>query len=349
MDLGEREQQAGQLLAALDDAEFGRLLDRVGGVEAGIGKADDLGLGALRLQQEGGEVRGVERNADRADHLAALGLDEIAGVFLERIAERVVGGHEEPAIAAGFHQRAAGAERQRVGIVGPVETVGLAGVAGQARRRRTDHDVDLFLLLRQLVDRERDRRGRQFRDHVDVLDIIPAPRNGTAEIRLVLVIGGDDFDLLAEHLAAEILDRHLGGLERPFAAVIGVDPRLIVQDADLDALRRGRRGQQKTTRRNGGQQSRLHLFLPEFFIRGTRRHYSITPYVPIHFGSAKSMDSSFRGGSEASDPGIQLAASRVVSWIPGSCFARPGMTASTHEAAGLLPAFFPSARFRTST
>ena len=131
---------------------------------------------------------------------------------------------------------------------------------------------------------ERDGGGRQLGDHVDVFDIVPAPRDGAAEIRLVLVVGGDDFDLLAEHLAAEILDRHLGGLERPFAAVIGVDPGLIVQNADLDALRRCRRGEQKTTHRNGGQQSRLHLFLPEFFVRGTWQHYSITPRLPIHFG-----------------------------------------------------------------
>jgi hypothetical protein len=51
----------------------------------------------------------------------------------------------------------------------------------------------------------------------------------------------DHLDLVAEHLAAEILHRHLGGLERPFAAVIGIDPGLIVQNADLDALRRRRR------------------------------------------------------------------------------------------------------------
>jgi hypothetical protein len=38
----------------------------------------------------------------------------------------------------------------------------------------------------------------------------------------VPVVRGDDFDL--EHLAAEILHRHPGGLDRPFAAVIGVDP-----------------------------------------------------------------------------------------------------------------------------
>ena len=35
-------------------------------------------------------------------------------------------------------------------------------------------------------------------------------------------------------LAAEILDRHLGGLIRPLAAEIGIDARLVVEDADLD-------------------------------------------------------------------------------------------------------------------
>ena len=54
--VGDEDEQAGELLAALDDAELGGLLDRVDGVAAGVGEADDLGLGGLRLQQEGGEV-----------------------------------------------------------------------------------------------------------------------------------------------------------------------------------------------------------------------------------------------------------------------------------------------------
>ena len=73
------------------------------------------------------------------------------------------------------------------------------------------------------------------------------------EIRLVLVIGGDELDLLAKHLAAEILDRHLGGFDRPFAAVVGIDAGLVVEDADLDALRKGRRGQQQSRRCDSGQ------------------------------------------------------------------------------------------------
>ena len=43
-------------------------------------------------------------------------------------------------------------------------------------------------------------------------------------------------DLLPEHGAAEILHRHLRGLDRPFAAKIGVDAGLIVENADLNAL-----------------------------------------------------------------------------------------------------------------
>ena len=38
---------------------------------AGIGETDDFRLRALRLQQEGGEVRRVQRHANRADHFAA--------------------------------------------------------------------------------------------------------------------------------------------------------------------------------------------------------------------------------------------------------------------------------------
>ena len=50
--VGEEHEQAGEVLAALDDAELGRLLDRVGRVAAGVGEADDLRLRRLRLQQE---------------------------------------------------------------------------------------------------------------------------------------------------------------------------------------------------------------------------------------------------------------------------------------------------------
>ena len=62
-------------LHGLADAEFLRCLDRIDGVTARIGEAEDLRLRVLRLQQEGREVRGVERMAHCADHRAALRLD----------------------------------------------------------------------------------------------------------------------------------------------------------------------------------------------------------------------------------------------------------------------------------
>ena len=63
----ERSSAAGELLATGDDAEFRRLLDRIRGVAAGVRHADDLGLGSLRLQQERGEVRRIQRMLDGAD------------------------------------------------------------------------------------------------------------------------------------------------------------------------------------------------------------------------------------------------------------------------------------------
>src|SRR5206468_10726490 len=48
------------------------------------------------LQQKRGEIGGVERMLDRAEHLAAIGGDDRRSVALQRMAERVVRGQEEP-------------------------------------------------------------------------------------------------------------------------------------------------------------------------------------------------------------------------------------------------------------
>ena len=54
----------------------------------------------------------------------------------------------------GFDQRPAGADRERARVIGPVEAVGRAGVASDARGRGTHHNVDLLLFLRQLLHGE---------------------------------------------------------------------------------------------------------------------------------------------------------------------------------------------------
>ena len=93
------EDQPDQLLL-LRQSEFRRLLDRGDGVVARIGHADDVGARGLRLQQEGGVVGGAERMAHGADHFAAGGLDPFGGLLLQIMTERIVGGQEEPFLAA---------------------------------------------------------------------------------------------------------------------------------------------------------------------------------------------------------------------------------------------------------
>ncbi|KTT89496.1 hypothetical protein NS44R_15010 [Mammaliicoccus sciuri] len=65
-----------------------------------------------------------------AEHLAAGLLDDVGSVALQRHAESVVGGDEEPGVLAALDHRLAGDVRQRVGVVGPVHGVGRAGGAG---------------------------------------------------------------------------------------------------------------------------------------------------------------------------------------------------------------------------
>src|SRR3546814_20731887 len=81
--------------------------------------SDLLGARSLRLQQERGEIGGLQRMADRAQNLAAICFDDGGGVALQRMTEGVIRGDEEPGVAAG------GADRLR----SAVRRVGKAGVS----------------------------------------------------------------------------------------------------------------------------------------------------------------------------------------------------------------------------
>jgi len=48
------------------------------------------------------------------------------------------------------------------------------------------------------------------------------------------VVGVDDLDRHAQHLAAVVFDGHLGGLDGRLATEVGIDAGLVVQNADLD-------------------------------------------------------------------------------------------------------------------
>src|SRR5713226_10702293 len=131
----------------------------------------------------------------QASHLAARLLYRRLGIALEGMTEGVVGGEEEPGIPAGLDDGGAGAVGQRPGVVGPMDRVWRAGLAGQIRGAAGRNDQRLVLLARDLVDGKRDRRGRDIDYHVDLIYVIPLPYDVRAHIGLVLMIGGQNLDL----------------------------------------------------------------------------------------------------------------------------------------------------------
>ncbi len=253
VDVGDEDEQSSELLTALDDTELGRLLDRIDRVAAGIGETDDLRLGSLCLQQEGGEIRRIERRPDLPQDLATGFLDHLCGVPLEGMAKGVIRGDKEPGIAAGLDDRATGAVSQRHGIVGPVDRGRRAGLAGQVRGSGAGNQEHLALVARDLLDREGNARSRHVDDRVDPVIAEPLIGDRRADIGLVLVVGADQLDLLAVDAAAEIGDRHPRRLDRPRASDIGVEAGHVIEHADLDDITRhlgeGRGGQ----RQDGGK------------------------------------------------------------------------------------------------
>ena len=240
-------QQAGHL-HALGDAELLGRLHCVDGVAAGVGQGQDLGLGALGLQQEGREVGRVERVAHRAHHGAAVGLDHRRGVGLERVAEGVVGGEEIPALVAGLHQRGAGHLGQGHRVVGVVHGVGGAVLVGQARGARADHDVGTLLLGRHLGHGDAGPRAGAAHQHGHAVLVDPLAGLGAGHVGLVLVVGGEHLDVAPQHLAAEVLHRHLDHLATGRAVDVGVEAGHVGDETDahraLGGLGHGAEGSQ---------------------------------------------------------------------------------------------------------
>ncbi len=85
---------------------------------------------------------------------------------------------------------------------------------------------------REIDQRERHRGIGDVEDRLDALFIEPLAGDVEADVDLVLMIGDHHLDRLAEHRAAEILDRHLERLHRTRPGEIGVGAGLIVHDAD---------------------------------------------------------------------------------------------------------------------
>src|SRR5579871_4179429 len=175
--------------------------------------------------------------AHRPNDLAPRSLNRSGAIGFQIFAERIVGGNEEPALAARLRQRFAEARTQGVGIVGPVNEIAGAFRAGHDRGPRPRSDGPLVLLLRYRDHRERDRRIGQVHDDVDILRIEPLPRDRRPDVGLVLMISRDDFDRYAQRLR-EVIDSELSSDDGAYALIVGVDARHVVEDADLERPRR---------------------------------------------------------------------------------------------------------------
>ena len=205
MDVREEHEEACEVLPTLDDAELRALLDGVRGVAARIGQPDHLRLGRLSLEEEGGEILGVERMAHLAQHLAAVlehhGLD----VPLEGMAESVVRGDEEPGIRTLLDEGIAGAVGERPRVVRPVDRVGRAGLAGQVGGRGRRDDEGLALVARDLADGEGHAGVRHVHDQVHLVHVVPLASDRGPHVGLVLMVGEDDFHFHALLVGAVVL------------------------------------------------------------------------------------------------------------------------------------------------
>ena len=73
-------------------------------------------------------------------------------------------------------------------------------------------------------------------DGIHLLRVVPLARAGGGDVGLVLVIGHQQVDLLAQHLAAEIGDGHLGGSGAALAGDVGVDAAHVQDQAEPDDI-----------------------------------------------------------------------------------------------------------------
>ena len=232
--VGNEHQQSGQRLF-WSNPEFRRLLDRIGGIGAGIGEPDHLGARGLRLQQERGEIRAGKRMAHRTEHLAAHRGHHVAGVLFQRMPESIIRRQEKPGIAALFHHCAPGADGQRRGVVGVVDSQVGAGLAGDVGRSGTVDDGHPVHLLGHRHHGKRGGRGHQIADHVHAVALEPLAGLVRGHVALVLVVRRNQLNLeRILFLLQKIINRHARGDQRSLARQVGISTRQIGQDADLD-------------------------------------------------------------------------------------------------------------------
>src|SRR3954454_17551363 len=117
------------------------------------------------------------------------------------MSERVIVGNEEPSIAAPLYHFSRGADGERAGVEYPLDSVGRTELAVKICRSGRLRDEQLLLFVGDVLHGEPHGRYRHVDDQVDLIDIVPAPRNAGADIRFELMISHNYANRFAEHLA----------------------------------------------------------------------------------------------------------------------------------------------------
>ena len=197
--------------------------------------------------------------AHAALDVAALGLDDLGGVGFQRVAEGIVRGQEEPVLAAVVHHRTARALGQGPSVIGIVDGVGRALLVGQGRGAGAVVDVDALLLLGHLGQRQGHAGVGATEQHGQVLRVDPFARLGGGNVRLVLMVLGQQLNGLTQHLATEIIDGHLDGQGTVLAVHVRVVAGHVGDEANLDLVGLLRVGQASNGQRQGqGGQGRTN-------------------------------------------------------------------------------------------
>ena len=125
------------------------------------------------------------------------------------------------ALLAAADDGISGAACERIRVPRIVNAVRRALLVGDDRCARAVDDRDAVLRLRKLHHAQRHRRIHQVGEHHHLLLVDPLACNRNADVRLVLMVGGNHLDRAPEHLAAEIVDRHLDRHHRPGTGDVG--------------------------------------------------------------------------------------------------------------------------------
>jgi hypothetical protein len=114
--------------------------------------------------------------------------------------------------------------------------VGRAARPGQVGSRGAGGEEHLVLALDDVVDHERHRGRRYVDDRIDLFGVNPAVGDAGADVRLVLMVAGNDLDLESLACGDEIGDRLARGKNRSRPGWRGVKTRQVGQHADLDRI-----------------------------------------------------------------------------------------------------------------